>query len=246
MLRGVFDGLASHSEHLAPLESSQRNESLHNIIANKAPKSRHYGGSKSHDFRTVAAVPQKNEGHGYAAADVSQARYSPGKKPVTFATKHDKESARKIVASTKAGKLQHRKLRLSRNNAQETSELREGTTYGSACTLETGNENIDTEPICAPVTAPSLQPLVWNPTYVTIRFALEVMSLLRSLQLTQIAARVCGDDSCPPFSLYLLPTEAVSLAASEVTGLAVTTVEGERILIASGKPATSLSQRDGL
>ena len=245
MLCGVFDGLAAHSERLAPLRSSQSNESLNNTIASKAPKSRCYGGSESHGFRTGAAVLQKNEGDGYVAAVVSQAKYSPSKNTATVVAQRNKECARKVVASSKAGKLQRRKLRLNRSNAQETSELREGTTYSSACTLATGNEDIDTEAIPAPVTAPSLQPLVWNPAYVTVCFDLETTSLLRSSQLMQIAARVHGSDSCPAFSVYLLPTEAVSPAASEVTGLAAT-VEGEKALTANGKRVMALSQRDRL
>ena len=105
------------------------------------------------------------------AAVVSQAKYSPSKIAATLAAQRNKkECARKIVASSKAGKLQCRKLRLDRSNAQEISELREGTTYSSACTLATGNEDIDTEAIPAPVTAPSLQPFVWNPAYVTVCF----------------------------------------------------------------------------
>ena len=243
-----FYGLAAHSERLAPLGSSQSNESLNNTIASKAPKSRCYGGSELHDFRTATAVLQKNEEHGYVAAVVSQAKCSPKKSTATLAAQRNKkECARTVVASSKAGKLQRRKLRLNRSNAQETSELREGTTYSSACTLATGNEDIDTESIPAPVTAPSLQPLVWIPAYVTVCFfGLEATSLLRSSQLMQIAARVHGSDSCSAFSIYLLPTEAVSPAASEVTGLALATIEGERVLTANGKRVTGLSQWDGL
>ena len=123
MLCGVFDGLAAYSERLASLGSSQGNESLNNTIASKAPKSRCYGGSESHNFRTAAAVLQ-NEGHGYVAAVASQARYSPSKNAATLAAQRNKkECARKIVASSKAGKLQRRKLRLDQSNAQETSEL---------------------------------------------------------------------------------------------------------------------------
>ena len=178
---------------------------------------------------------------------LSQVKYSPSKNAATLAAQRNKkECARKVVASSKAGKLQRRKLRLNRSNAQETSELREGTTFSSACTLATGNEDIDTESIPAPVTAPSFQPLVWNPEYVTVCFDLETTSLFRSSQLTQIAARVHGSDSCPAFSIYLLPTEVVSLGASRITGLAVATIEGERVLTANGKRVTALSQRDGL
>ena len=140
MLCGVFHALAAHSERLAPLGSSQSNESLNNTITSKAPKSCCYGGSESHDFRTAAAVLQKNKGHGYVPALVSQARYSPSKNAANLAAKRNKkECARKVLASSKVGKLQCHKLRLSRSNAQETNELREGTTYSSACTLVTGN-----------------------------------------------------------------------------------------------------------
>ena len=89
MLCGVFDGLAVHSERLAPLGSSQSNESLNNTIASKAPKSRCYGGSESHDFRMAAAVLQKNDGHGYIAAVVSQAKYSPSKNAATLAAQRN-------------------------------------------------------------------------------------------------------------------------------------------------------------
>ena len=58
-------------------------------------------------------------------------------------------------------------------------------------------------------------------------FSILKQRLLRSSQLRQIAARVRGSDSSPAFSVYLLPTEAVSPAASEDTGLAVATIEGE-------------------
>ena len=53
------------SEKLANLGSSNINENMNNIIARKAPKSLHFSGSESLDFRVSAAVAQKNEGHSY-------------------------------------------------------------------------------------------------------------------------------------------------------------------------------------
>ena len=45
--------------------ASESNEALHNIIGNKALKVRHYGESESMDFRSAAAVCQRNEGYEY-------------------------------------------------------------------------------------------------------------------------------------------------------------------------------------
>ena len=67
LLEGLFAGLADNAERLAPLGSSQSNESLNNTITSKAPKARHYGGSESQDYRTAAAILQKNRGGTYIA-----------------------------------------------------------------------------------------------------------------------------------------------------------------------------------
>lgn len=64
-LQQVMEIFVSNAEKLAPLGSSQANESLNNTIGSKAPKIRHYGSSESNDFRIACAVSQKNLGHGY-------------------------------------------------------------------------------------------------------------------------------------------------------------------------------------
>ena len=56
----------------------------------------------------------------------------------------------------------------------------------------------------------------------------------------------CNDGGCPPFSGYLLPAWAVGPAASDVTGLAVTTIEEGSVFTGNGKSVMSVSQRDGL
>ena len=70
------------------------------------------------------------------------------------------------------------------------SELREGVTYETACTLVGGD--IDTEEIPAPVTKPTLHPLTCNQARTIIIFDLETTSLQQTAQLTQMAARVYG------------------------------------------------------
>ncbi|VDI36869.1 Hypothetical predicted protein [Mytilus galloprovincialis] len=64
-LNKLFDIYASNSEKLSHLGSSQGNESLNNMIAFKAPKAKHFGGSESLAFRVASGVAQKNEGRSY-------------------------------------------------------------------------------------------------------------------------------------------------------------------------------------
>ena len=52
---------------LAPVGSSHQNECLNSVVESNMPKIRHYGGSESSDFRTVAGVAQFNEGYDYVA-----------------------------------------------------------------------------------------------------------------------------------------------------------------------------------
>ena len=71
-LEKVMANFVKNADKLAPLGSSQANESLNNTIGSKAPKIRHYGASESNDFRVACAVSQKNIGHTY----VSEVRIS--------------------------------------------------------------------------------------------------------------------------------------------------------------------------
>lgn len=48
---------------IAPLSSSQINESANSVIGAKSLKVRYYGGSESNDFRVAAGVAQINEGN---------------------------------------------------------------------------------------------------------------------------------------------------------------------------------------
>lgn len=66
-LEALFSRYASNASKLSQLESSQANENFNNIVASKAPKTRHYCGSESLCYRVSAAVSQKNIGHTYMA-----------------------------------------------------------------------------------------------------------------------------------------------------------------------------------
>lgn len=64
-LETVFNKLVEKSDKLVHCGSSQANESLNYIISTKAPKSKHFGGSESLNFRVAAGVAQKNAGRQY-------------------------------------------------------------------------------------------------------------------------------------------------------------------------------------
>ena len=64
-LTKVFDSYIDRSETLAHLGSSQANESFNKTVASKAPKSQHYSGSSSLNYRVAASVAQKNLGYSY-------------------------------------------------------------------------------------------------------------------------------------------------------------------------------------
>ena len=61
----LFKVYAENAEKLAPLGSTQANESFNNRVAAKAPKIRHYSGSESLCFRVGVAVCVKNIGQNY-------------------------------------------------------------------------------------------------------------------------------------------------------------------------------------
>ena len=66
-LSAVFAKYEATADKLADLQSTQANESLNQMIARKAPKSLHYSGSESLNFRVSSAIAQKNEGFAYVS-----------------------------------------------------------------------------------------------------------------------------------------------------------------------------------
>ena len=247
VLYKLFSDLAEQSSKLAPLGSSQVNEALNNTISSKAPKARHYGGSESQDFRTAAAVLQKNIGHAYVSTVTSEAMMSPSKHADQRNSSIDaKEATRKSKASTKVAKTRRRILRNQRSSQQQSTELREGVTYQSSCSFVP--DDLDTTAIPAPLATPDLEKLMPSSSRSIVWFDLETTSLQRSCQIIQIAASVDDghDVENLQFNQYLLPTESISAKATEVTGLTVSRVGGQRRLVKHGKPLEALDQGCGL
>ncbi|XP_053379665.1 uncharacterized protein LOC123562299 [Mercenaria mercenaria] len=64
---------------LAELQSTNSVENMNQLIARKAPKSMHFSGSESLDYRVSAAATQKNEGSSYICTVNETHKMTPGK-----------------------------------------------------------------------------------------------------------------------------------------------------------------------
>ena len=243
LLTRLFQGLSDSAEKLAPLGSSQVNEALNNTIASKAPKSRHYGGSESQDFRTAAAVLQKNEGQQYLPQAIIEAGGSPSAPLQQRARYKDKVAlTRSERASSKSSKLRRRLLRQNHSAHLASAELREGTTYRSGCALLPAD--LDTEGIPSPLSCTTHTPVQCPSSCTVVYFDLETTGLSRQSELTQIAAKV--RDGTSVFNTYLLPSSNICSGATSATGLSIGRKNGERILVKNGQPVEAASQVDGL
>ena len=152
-LAAVFAVFARNAAKIAPMGSSQVNEAFHNIVASKAPKSRHYGGSQSSDFRVAAAVCQQNEGYGYVCGVMADSALSPSRSAERFASL--RQSARERQSSQAGDRMAKRRrleLKASRRQSHVTQELREGTSYAPSCSLA----ELDSAEIPAHIEEPAL------------------------------------------------------------------------------------------
>lgn len=126
----LFEVHAMNASRLAPLGSTKANESFNNIVASKAPKSRHYSASESFNYRLRAAVCPKNTGHSYLSKAFKTKRLSPRKSLVIRARKLQKQRPqRQIREAKKAFKLRRLQLRENRNKFYVQHEVREEPTY---------------------------------------------------------------------------------------------------------------------
>ncbi|XP_060565928.1 LOW QUALITY PROTEIN: uncharacterized protein LOC132724962 [Ruditapes philippinarum] len=221
-------------------------------VSIRAPKSFHYGNTKSLDYRVHATAACINEGRHYIA-ELSQvtvtrsrstcilvsiwtkdkkdnranvdAGLSPGVHTLKHAEKCQKNRER-VQAKMELPSTKRRRLELKKERAvnQGAQEVLEGVSYQSGIGHET---NADIEAIPAPIPKGDFKPIqLTNPTLVT--FDLETTDLIRGHclpQITQIAASDLAGTRT--FSQYVLPTEPISAGARQVTGLSV---DGDRLL----------------
>ncbi|XP_033745722.1 uncharacterized protein LOC117331232 [Pecten maximus] len=198
------------SGNLLNLGSTQANESFNSLVSTKTPKAKFYGSSDSLMNRVSASVLQKNEGHNYLPKVNESALLSPGEFTVKLTTKLDNaRSARKEKEKTREYKLRRVELKRKKRLKEQSSYVKEGTTYETDIDLTINNSSDpDVQTIPSVLSLDESKSLVF--------FDLETTSASRQSDITQIAAVVNGDNI---FHRYVLPRCDIAIKASEVTGL---------------------------
>ena len=215
-LQGIFMKIAMNSSKISPCASTSQCESFNNIVASKAPKSRHLSSSGSLTARVACAVCQKNDGSNYMSTVFQSVGISPGK----FYKQHSEKSNKKrayIGEYKRTASFKRRRLTFmsEKSSEQVSNELREGKSYESRIDTENISHE-DVEVIPPPLESPSYKALSCkNPTKVF--FDLETTSLQRDCDIVQLSA-VTEHAS---FNAYVLPTKPISQNATEITGLEV-------------------------
>ena len=221
-----FDVWVSQAARLAPLGSSQPNESLNNTVCSKAPKAQHYSSSESNDFRVACAVAQKNLGYQYVHQSLSSVGLSPGQHCQNYAAKMEKKTAaRQKMSNTKQYKARRNLLKTMRKAENKSASVREGTTYSSSCALVDLTEDELTE--IPPMTSSTSHHKVPVMEGNLVFYDLETTGLSVSSEITEIAA-VCHNGES--FQAYVLPKEEISVGATKATGLSVRMRSGKRQL----------------
>ena len=129
-LVNIFDIFALNADRLAPGGSTKVNESFNNIVASKAPKSRHYSSSESFSFRLGAAAAQKNEGKSYVSDVFQEHALSPSlTHQKRVAAQETVAASRAATESTKTFKNRKNHLKDQRSKNKSNQHQKEGATY---------------------------------------------------------------------------------------------------------------------
>ena len=154
-LSAVFNKLASNAAKIAPYASTKDVESFNNIVATKAPKSRHYAGSEALKGRVNCAVAQKNCGIGYVNQVNEKAGLSPGMIFKRHASTCDKKRKRQVEKeNSKEFKRQKLEKKFAKCQSEKAKTIREGPTYESNIGLEQVQNDSEDEVIPTSVPAP--------------------------------------------------------------------------------------------
>ncbi|CAC5401769.1 unnamed protein product [Mytilus coruscus] len=213
--------MVPQSKKLSNLGSSQANESFNNLIALKAPKTKHFSTSASFKLQSQLSRTQKNEGYNYISELNTSIGLSPGNETLSRGNKlNKKREGNKNIFKSKQGKKQRKFLK--RNVYKKTvAEVKEGehTTVQSVIILILTERledfaTIDIEEIPAIPEAETFTNIDDAPI---VCFDLETTGLSRYSDITQIAA--CTKDSS--FSRYIFPDQQISREASEITKITV-------------------------
>ena len=185
-LEELFKPYIEMAPRLANAGSTQRNESFNQLVSTKHPKNKFYAGTESLDFRVGAAVLQTNEGHGFVCDVMKKVSLSPGTHTAASAARADNRKSRDSERrSSSEYKLRRRLSKEWRSTGNDTTELREGTSYSTECDMKGISPDDITQ--IPPPPDPTRETIVTGSPPLVV-FDLETTSLERSCNITQIAA----------------------------------------------------------
>ena len=241
-LEELIEVYANSSQKLLTTGDSQANEALNSVAWSKAPKIRNYTGSESFDYRMASAVCQFNDGPEYVSEVIENAGLTPQKETQQY---YKKEARQRRYATTYSSQRSFKRRRIERKkeraSKQASVELREGTMYKSNC-AEMLEEDLDTEYI-PPCKGPENIPIDPTVKSTKVYFDLESTGLEDTAEITQISAWYSTENA---FNKYIMPTKNIQKAASELTGLAIKYVHGERRMFLNDKEVEAVPANAGL
>ena len=148
--------MADKSASFSAAVSSNRNESMNASICSKAPKSRLYGKSASHNYRVSCAVNKKTDGENYMLTVAKKLQLSPGKHTKMYCNTTNVRE-KKPILQIKTDQLQKASLVFEKKKSElrHNKEISEGTTYSlnmallepDECNIPIADINLNLKPI---------------------------------------------------------------------------------------------------
>lgn len=196
------------AEQLAPCGYSLQNESFNHMVNTRAPKGRHYAGTRSNMIRVSAAVSCKNRGANYIEDVFKDANMTPS---ASEYRRELQEKRQKKAEYQKNLEVKKRRLFLKFKSSwkESSSEKHTGLTYVSGM-----GSVMERAAAASSVTSWIPPPPVLQPDCELVIFDIETTGLLHNDQIIQVAAK-CGDAQ---FSVYIVPTKHVHPKAETETG----------------------------
>jgi len=185
-LEELMGRYVNNVEKLAPSASTQVNENFNNIVASKCPKSKHYSGSESLNYRVAAVVCQKNLGHSYIDNVYNKLSISPTRQGLKFRkVKENKVIKKRLLASTRYGKIRRKALKSKKTSKANNAQRTEGLTYQSNVGLS-GVLDIPIDKLDSPVIDSSESEIK---NFKIVYFDTETTGLFSSDQIVQVRIR---------------------------------------------------------
>ena len=183
-MESLMSRYIQNADRLAPGASTQANESWNNTVASFCPKSKHYSGSDSLNFRVGAAVCQKNLGYQYINNVYRKILISPSSKSQKYRKIRENKMKKKVLFQKTIESMKKRKENKRKRTSKDNSnERREGITYQSnmGFTVTDVGEDIASETL---IEIDSSDETVKN--YRIVYFDIETTGLRVSDQICQV------------------------------------------------------------